>query len=305
VLNPAAADCIPPPDAGVDRKHVPLSVVIPAHNEATVVGRCLAAMLDGARPGELDVVVVCNGCDDATADVVRGFGDRVRLIETPVASKTNALNLGDDAALGFPRLYVDADVVLPLDAVRKIAARLAEDAPAASPSMATDLSRSSWVVRAYYAVWTRLPYVREGMIGVGVYALSEVGRRRFGRFPSVIADDGYVRMHFDADERVLVDGAPVRVVAPATLADLLKVKTRSRLGGLELAAKFPELVARERRTKNYGGAAWSVGLRPWVWPQALVYLWVNIEARRRARAQFATRGRVEWARDTSSRRADT
>src|SRR6185295_9740290 len=194
------------------------------------------------------VVVVCNGCDDATADVVRGFGDRVRLIETPVASKTNALNLGDDAALGFPRLYVDADVVLPLDAVRKIAARLAEDAPAASPSMATDLSRSSWVVRAYYAVWTRLPYVREGMIGVGVYALSEVGRRRFGRFPSVIADDGYVRMHFDADERVLVDGAPVRVVAPATLADLLKVKTRSRLGGLELAAKFPELVARERRT---------------------------------------------------------
>ena len=54
------------------------------------------------------------------------------------------------------------------------------------------------------------------MIGVGVYALSEEGRRRFDEFPEVIADDGYVRMLFSGTERIRVDDAPsVRVYAPA------------------------------------------------------------------------------------------
>ena len=86
--------------------------------------------------------------------------------------------------------------------------------------MDVDLRGSSLAVRAYYRIWTRLPYVREGMIGVGVYALSEEGRRRFREFPDVIADDGYVRMLFSSGERVRVDDAPVRVYAPAALSDL-------------------------------------------------------------------------------------
>ena len=66
-------------------------------------------------------------------------------------------------------------------------------------SWSIDLRGSSLAVRAYYRIWLRLPYVREGMIGVGVYALSEEGRRRFGEFPEVIADDGYVRMLFSSE----------------------------------------------------------------------------------------------------------
>src|SRR5829696_5509012 len=97
-----------------------ISIVIPAHNEANVIGRCLASLLDGAAEGELDVVVVCNGCTDATADVARRAGPAVRVIETDVPSKSNALNLGDRAARGFPRFYVDADVVVPLASVREV-----------------------------------------------------------------------------------------------------------------------------------------------------------------------------------------
>lgn len=282
---------------------MPISIVIPAHDEEAVLGRCLDAILSGAGPaGDVDVVVVPNGCKDRTADVARAYGDRVKVIETPVPSKTNALNLGDAAARGFPRFYVDADVVLPLASIRHMAARLADErTPAAAPAMQVDLSRSSWAVRAFYAVWTRLPYVREGMIGVGVYALSESGRRRFGAFPDVIADDGYVRMLFTAPERVRVDEAPVRVVAPATLSDLVRVKARSRLGGYELARKFPDLVERERAAKAYGGAGGVIALRPWLWPHALVYLFVNLSARRRAAKQLADRAAYVWERDASSR----
>lgn len=281
---------------------MPTSVVIPAHDEETVIARCLEALVAGASPGELDVVVVCNACRDRTADVARAFGGCVRVVETPVASKTHALNAGDDAVRGFPRLYVDADVVLPLEGVRAITRRLAETgAAAASPTMDLDARASSWPVRAFYAVWTRMPYVREGMIGVGVYALSAEGRSRFGRFPDVIADDGYVRALFRSSERIRVAEAKVRVVAPSRLRDLVRVRSRSRMGRYELAQRFPEIVGNERTDKRYGSALGVVVLRPWLWPHAAMYLYVNLLSRLRARDNLKSRETYVWERDASSR----
>jgi glycosyltransferase involved in cell wall biosynthesis len=280
-----------------------VSIVIPAHDEEAVIGRCLAALADGAAEGELDVVVVCNGCKDGTAAAARAAAPAARVIEIEAASKPRALNAGDAAARAFPRLYVDADVVLSLAAVRRVAAVLtAEGALAAAPVMDLDTAGAAWPVRAFYDVWTRLPYTREGMIGVGVFGLSAAGRGRFGEFPDVIADDGYVRMHFRADERVRVDDAPVRVKAPATFAGLVAIMTRSRLGGYELERRFPDLVAREQSGKRYGSAAGVVAVRPWLWPQAFVYLAVNLIARRRAARQLARREAYVWERDESSRR---
>lgn len=281
---------------------VGISVVIAAHNEEDVLDRCLGALLRPARKGEIEIAVVCNGCTDRTAEVAREYGPDVRVLETPQASKTGALNLGDAVVSGFPRFYVDADVTLTLESVRRIVARLAEgDALAAAPVLDLDLRGSSLAVRAYYRVWVRLPYVREGMIGVGVYALSEDGRRRFGRFPDVIADDGYVRTLFDASERVVVDDAPVCVYAPKRLSDLVRIKTRSRLGRYELGQRFPDLVARERGTKSYSHAALSLVVLPWLWPAAIVYTAVQVKTRRRARRQLASIDTYVWERDPSSR----
>ena len=64
-----------------------ISVVIAAHNEEDVVGRCLDALLRSARSNELEVAVVCNGCTDRTAEVAREYGNGVRVIETPNAPR--------------------------------------------------------------------------------------------------------------------------------------------------------------------------------------------------------------------------
>ena len=71
--------------------------------------------------------------------------------------------------------------------------------------MEFDLTDRPWAVRAFYEVWSKLPYCRSGMIGSGVYALSEEGRRRFGRFPDITADDAFVRLHFKPAERRTVE----------------------------------------------------------------------------------------------------
>jgi glycosyltransferase involved in cell wall biosynthesis len=281
-----------------------IPVVIPAHNEAGVIGRCLEALRTGVDPPELEIVVVCNGCDDDTADRARAADGRIQVIETPVASKAHALNAGDTTVTGFPRFYIDADVVISGEAIRLIASRLEGDVLAASPTMAVDLSRSSWPVRAYYRIWTRLPYVREGMMGVGVYALSEEGRRRFDAFPDVISDDGYVRMLFGPTERSRVDGAKVQVTAPRRFDDLIRIKTRSRLGLYQLHSRYGEIASREQRSKSYRGAAGTVAFRPWLWPHACVYLAVQLATRRRARSQLATVDSYVWKRDVSSRLHD-
>src|SRR4051812_17623879 len=114
-----------------------ISIVIPAHNEAAVIARTLRAMTAPkpedageaagkvARLDALDIVVVCNGCSDTTAEIARSFGPSVRVIETDVASKPHALNLGDAAATFFPRIYADADVVIAPRAINALADRLA------------------------------------------------------------------------------------------------------------------------------------------------------------------------------------
>ena len=99
-----------------------VSVVIAAHNEAAVIGRCLDALLaDGLD--DLDVTVVANGCTDTTAEVARAHPG-VRVIELAQPGKARALNAGDAVAVGFPRVYLDADIPISGAAIRTLAAAL-------------------------------------------------------------------------------------------------------------------------------------------------------------------------------------
>src|SRR3954452_8210976 len=108
------------------------SIVIPAHDEAAVIGRLLTALTTGAEPGELAIVVACNGCTDDTAAIAATFPG-VTVVDLPEPSKTAALNAGDDAAGDvFPRLYVDADILVDLAAVRAVADVLDTDVPRAA-----------------------------------------------------------------------------------------------------------------------------------------------------------------------------
>lgn len=281
-----------------------ISIIIPAHNEEAVISRVLAALLDGDAPGELEVIVACNGCTDRTAEAARRFGPPVRVIEIPAASKVAALNAGDAVAAGFPRFYVDADVELPLDSVRRMAAALDRGpALAAWPEPRTELLGASWPVRAFYAVWLALPYNRAGgRVGAGVYALSREGRARFARFPDVINDDGFVRFRFAPHERMTVPGAWSQVQAPRTLAALVRVKTRVRVGQFQLRQRYPDAPASE--PKSVSALFRAFARRPWLWPCVPVYAAVTLYVRRQARRRLARAELGGWGRDGSTREAD-
>jgi glycosyltransferase involved in cell wall biosynthesis len=280
-----------------------ISVIIPAHNEEQVIGRTLGALSGASGAGEVEIIVVCNGCRDRTAEVARQSGAGVRVIETEVASKANALNLGDQAACGFPRFYVDADVVLPLEAVQEMARRLGEGRVlAVAPRFRMELDRCSWAVRAFYEINDRLPSSSEGIGGSGVYGLSEAGRRRFEQFPPLTADDGFIRLQFSPAEREAVPGCYSTVFAPKTLWELIAIKTRSHYGTMELRRRLPQLW--QNVGERNGRALARLAVRePWLWPKLAVYTYVKTRARMRARRQLSAGGAVKWERDESSRQA--
>jgi glycosyltransferase involved in cell wall biosynthesis len=276
------------------------SIIIPAHNEEKVVAAALKPLIEAANNGRIEIIVVCNGCTDRTAEIVISFGKAVKCIETPIASKTNALNLGDSVANGFPRIYQDADVILSFEAISQVAETLQTGKfLAAAPVMRMDYRNASWIVRSYYEVWQLLPYIQEGMIGTGVYALSEDGRQCFDVFPEIISDDGYIRALFKTHERTTINSCYSLVRAPANFISLIKIKTRSRLGGYELERKFPTLKGNEE--KKYGVALYRLVFKIYLWPKILIYLLVNLIARFRAKKHICCTGFTGWERDESSR----
>ncbi len=270
---------------------LPISVIVPAHNEAAV----LAATLEAVIGDGIQVIVVCNGCTDDSASIARRFP--VEVVEIDEASKTAALNVGDRLALHFPRFYVDADIVVTSGDVRRAAAELTDSIHIVAPQPVADLSASSWPVRAFYDVWRVLPYYRS-MGGAGVLGVDSVGRGRFGEFPAIIADDVFLRLHMRPDERSV---APVtcQVRAPRTTWSLVKVKTRAHLGQLQLRRNHPELVVVERL--DHAGALRDLAHDPRRWPSIAIYLSIRAVARLRARRQFRSGRHLQWERDLTTR----
>jgi glycosyltransferase involved in cell wall biosynthesis len=274
------------------------SVVIPAHDESGSIRPCLDALFAGVAPGELDVVVVCNGCADETAALARSSGHPVRVIELEAASKSAALRAGDAAAQAFPRLYLDADVLLHGSAARCVLDRLRDGAVAARPPIRYDSSRSCASVCSYYRARARVPALLGSLWGAGVYGLSEAGRSRFDEFPDVVADDLWVDRQFASGEIEIVDCAPVVVTVPRRARDLVRVLRRIYRGKAETAGVDPYNRARETTASTLQQLRRLAATGPSGALDAATYAAFSGGARLALASPLATAG---WDRDDSSR----
>lgn len=274
------------------------SVVVPAHDEESLIRASLTSLLDTAqRAGvDLDVVVVPNGCTDRTAEVAASV-EGVTVVDLPTPGKHAALNAGDEAAAHFPRIYLDADVRLDAEALTSLVAALDTDrAVVAAPSIHFDTGRASLGVRTFYRVFERLPYATDDLVGLGVYGLSRAGRARFEQFPQLTADDLFIQRLFDTDERLVVPGR-CTVSVPRDLANLVKVRTRVARGNRELSdSAIDDDRFAETSTSTAKALVDLVRAEPRLAPSAALYLGVGVLARLRARLRPDT-----WDRDESTR----
>jgi len=234
-----------------------VSVIVPASNEAGLIGRCLDALLASrfATPTPWQLLVVANGCRDDTAAVARSYGDAAKarqvdlqVIEVALGNKLNAINVGEGAATGDVLVYVDADVVVSPDLLAELAAALAGAAPAYGTGTLSIAPAEHWESRAYARFWSHLPFVVDGAPGCGVFAVNRSGRARWGAFPAVISDDTFVRLQFTPDERKNVAAAYEWPIVEG-FGNLVKVRRRQDVGVTEIAALYPALLGNEQKSR--------------------------------------------------------
>ena len=227
-----------------------LSFVIPARNEEALIGEVLMALLASvARASAVsrdklwvpdtafEVVVVDDGSNDGTAAIVGRFADEVGVRMVACAGGTCAVarNVGTAATSGQVLCFVDADTIVPEDAVHRIL-QLHED-EGRSLVLYRLASREpgirAWLWWSFWGLARRLPLARAKSM------------------PAFMSCD---RAHFDPLRplrRVVHDrrgmAADRRVVPPRTLplrpdADCAHFEPSDGASALRLRPHVPRLV---------------------------------------------------------------
>jgi cellulose synthase/poly-beta-1,6-N-acetylglucosamine synthase-like glycosyltransferase len=104
-----------------------ISVLVPAHNEEVLIGRCVKSLLSSAAPGT-EVLVVAHNCTDATAAEAETAGARVLVLNDPdQTGKSCALSYGFNAAMAGQSqavLVIDADSVVDPGLIEQVRKKL-------------------------------------------------------------------------------------------------------------------------------------------------------------------------------------
>lgn len=278
-----------------------LTVIIPSHNEENHIQACLAAIIaqsDLPPDHGMQVIVAANGCEDRTVDFAQacgadltaaGFGLLVQ--EIPKGSKTNALNAAEAAATHGNRVFIDADVIIGPRILRQLSDILAQAGPVYASGTVRVPRPKSLVSRAYAKVWTNLPFFRDGVPGIGLYAVNAEGRARWSTFPAIIADDRFVRLQFAPQERRKT-AAAYDWPLPEGFQNLLNVRHRWKEGNLELAEKFPDLLANDSEINTTGRNALGLLRTPF---SAVVFLLIYGISNWRARRSLGAKT-TQWRR---------
>jgi glycosyltransferase involved in cell wall biosynthesis len=143
-----------------------ISFVVPAYNEAHLLGRTLAALHAAARglAQSYELIVVDDGSTDATAAIAGTHGARVVGVRFRQISRTR--NAGASAATGSTLIFVDADTIVPQATLLATLEALRRGAVGGGATVAVDGRLPLWA-------WLLLPVIRgvmrAGHVAAGCY----------------------------------------------------------------------------------------------------------------------------------------
>jgi glycosyltransferase involved in cell wall biosynthesis len=135
-----------------------LSLIIPAYNEERYLGATLESVKQAAshafgEQARLDIVVVDNASDDATAEIAKSNGARV--VPEPHRSVARARNAGASFATGEILVFLDADTLVPEGFFVRIAETMQDSRCFGGAVDTHHQSRRQWD-RFYLSLWRHL-----------------------------------------------------------------------------------------------------------------------------------------------------
>ncbi len=250
-----------PPHAPLER-YPGLSILVAAYNEeATIVGTLESIALQ-EYPGPLEVIVVNDGSQDRTAELVREQLPKypwLRLLDLPNnVGKANALNEALKQVSYTLTATVDADSWLFRDALASIVERYFQDpgnTRAVAGAVLVRNSRATWVTRAqewdYFqgiAAIKRVQSLYQGtMVAQGAFSLYDTALlRRIGGWPDSVGEDIVLSWSIlKAGYRIgHCEDALLFTNAPTTLQQFARQRQRWSRGMIEAFKKHPGILLR-------------------------------------------------------------
>jgi cellulose synthase/poly-beta-1,6-N-acetylglucosamine synthase-like glycosyltransferase/peptidoglycan/xylan/chitin deacetylase (PgdA/CDA1 family)/spore germination protein YaaH len=256
-----------------------VSVIIPAHNEATVIAASIERILESDYR-RLEVVIVDDGSSDGTSAIVAaqfGRNPRVTLITLPNGGKARAINAGLARTRGDVVVALDADTQFAHDTISKLVRWFVDPAVGAVAGNARVGNQINLVTR-----WQALEYItaqnleRRALSGLhcvtvvpgAVGAWRRTALDRVGGFPTdTLAEDQDLTLAIQkAGFKIVFDCEAIALTeAPDTWGTLARQRFRWTFGTLQCLWKHRDAACRPRY-----GALGLVAI-PQVWLFQIVY----------------------------------
>lgn len=171
-----------------------LSVVVPVHNGAGFLLQSLGALhASDLERSAWELIVVDDGSTDRSGDIARALADQVVTVPPPGRGRAGARNLGAEAARGSVLVFVDADVCVHEDALRRVREALGGETDLCAVFGAYDCSPAApGLVSQYRNLLHR--YVHERDAGASVTFWTGLGAVRRAAFEAAGGFDEQVRL---------------------------------------------------------------------------------------------------------------
>ena len=265
----------------------PVSILVPAYNEAKVLDRALQSLLRLDYPG-YEIVVVDDGSGDGTLEVARRWegdhGDvRVRVVTKANGGKWTALNLGIEASRHPFLLCMDADSRLEPGSLRAAMTHFRDPDVGAVAGNVKIENRDrplTWLQALEYVEGLNLPRRAQSFLAavnivpgpMGVFrrsAVESVGRYEGDTF----AEDADLSLKLiSAGWKVVYEEEAVAwTQAPRGMLDLLQQRYRWTRGILQAVRKRKELFLTPFPDFPLWMSAFQLGFEGFVWPALNVY----------------------------------
>ena len=276
------------------------SLIVPVYNEEAALRITLPPLMQALEGYAAQVVFVCNGTTDASAQIIRSIaGPAVRVLEVPQAGKTGAFNAAEKLVSAFPRFYLDADILVQQDVFAPLLNALnSGKADLVSPVIRYDLSQSTFAARAISRTWLGLPHRTRHDIQGALIGVSENGRKAWQDFPDIFADDSFMMAMVPAHRRKTVRTTAVTQKLPRSYGAWVAVRTRWLFGDRQLA----RLGIRIPKAPGQGRALIGRALNPRHTLSTTIYALARLHAKIRCSRREKTG--VQWYRDETTRRPE-
>jgi cellulose synthase/poly-beta-1,6-N-acetylglucosamine synthase-like glycosyltransferase/peptidoglycan/xylan/chitin deacetylase (PgdA/CDA1 family) len=246
----------------------PVSIVVPAYNEAVVIARTVGSLAASAYP-DFEIVVVDDGSSDRTAGIVERLGlRRVRVLRQRNAGKAAALNAGIRQTSGEIIVMVDADTIFEPETLRRLVQPFADRSVGAVSGNTKVGNRRTMIGR-----WQHIEYVIGFNLDRRMYEVlrcmttvpGAIGAFRREVLESVGGVSG-ATLAEDTDLTLAIGRSGSRVVyadearawteAPASLSGLWRQRYRWSFGTMQAVWKHKRaLVSRDPRERRVGRLA--------------------------------------------------